>query len=121
MDIITALAKELSQAKTNEVAAKAERLRLETQLIEAIGSKKLEGATAIVTDYHKIIVTAKLTRKLDEEAWAAIAPTDRDNFIDLKPVINLQRLREVEARNPQLVASLVTTKPAKTSIKIEEI
>ena len=104
-------------AKAQEVSAKAIRLKAEEALIEVIGLKKLEGTETHATDGFKISVTSKLTRKLDFDSYVGLGL----DFVDMVPKINLANLRVYEKTNPELVAVCVTSKPAKTSIKVTEV
>ena len=113
--------KELCEAylrsKEAEVNAKAVRIAAEEALIQAIGPSKLEGTETHATDGFKISVTSKLTRKLDFDSYVGLGL----DFVDMVPKINLANLRVYEKTNPELVAVCVTSKPAKTSIKVTEV
>ena len=104
-------------AKAMEVSAKNIRIKAEMALIQAIGPKKLEGTETKATDGFKISVTSKLTRKLDYEAYQGLGL----DFVDMVPKINLTNLRVYEKTNPALVAECITSKPAKTSVKVMEV
>ncbi len=117
--------KELCQkfimAKAKEAAAKAERLKVEKELLEVANPTKLEGTETTATDGFKISVTSKLTRKLDIDAYASLELPENMQFVDYTPKINLKNLRMLERIDPNLVAKCVTVKPAKPSIKVMEV
>jgi len=117
--------KELCQAvimaKANERAAKEIRLTAEKELLKAIHPTKMEGTETTATDGFKISVTSKLTRKLDYEAYQELQIPENMSFVDFKPSINLKNLRMIERIDPSLAAKCITTKPAKPTIKLEEV
>ena len=111
------LCEDLIAAKTYAAEAKTEVLRIE-KLILDLAPPKMEGSQTLPTPGFKLTITSELTRKLDYDAYMAIA-TPATSFVDLKPSINLKQLRVVEQADPAMVAQCVTTKPAKTAIKVE--
>jgi hypothetical protein len=109
------------EAKAREAAAKEERLRAEAELLAAVKPSKLEGTETRATDGFKVSVTTKLNRSLDFDAYRAMDLPENMAFVEFKPSINLKNLRMIERLDPALVAQCVTVKPAKPSIKIEEV
>lgn len=109
------------EAKAKEAAAKEDRLMVEAELLSAIKPTKVEGTETKATDGYKVSVTTKLSRSLDYDRYQALELPDNMAFVDLKPSINLKNLRMIERLDPALVAQCVTVKPAKPSIKIEEV
>jgi hypothetical protein len=111
------------EAKNQEDTAKQNRLAAESALVAAIGNDNLEGTKSIQTSTFKASVTNKLTRTLDMDQYLCIRDTlpETLQFVDLKPTINLTRLRHLEAVDPSIVAKCVTVKPAKPSIKVVEV
>ena len=114
------------QATEEEKKAKSRRLDIEG-LIVAISDVKEEGASVTKTRYYKCTCTGKLTRKLDLAAWENVC---EDVPEDLRPIktkieVDLKKLRAIETANPELYKFLVeesrviTSTPAKTSIKVE--
>lgn len=115
----------LQVAKQNEDAAKAERLKAEEALIALVGAKE-EGTTRAETEYFKITTTGKLTRKLDEAAYAAVADSIpeaiRARLIRVKHDLVLTELRFLQNNEPEiygLIAGAITTSPAKTAVSVE--
>lgn len=110
-------------AKHDEQVARQERERLELRLLDMLGesASKVEGTTTIVRDGYKVKVESKLKRKLDLDAYNALDLPENLQFVRYKPEIDLKRMRAVEMVDSALVASVVTTAPAKTAITIEEV
>lgn len=115
------LCQALILAKSREQAAKEERLRAESALIEAFNPTKEEGTETRATDGFKISVTSKLSRKLDYGAYQELQLPENMSFVDLKPSVNLKNLRMIERLDPALIAKCVTTKPAKPTVKVEGV
>ena len=109
------------EAKAAEAAAKEERLRAEAELLAVVKPSKLEGTETKATDGFKVSITTKLNRSLDFDAYRAMDLPENMAFVDLKPSINLKSLRMIERLDPALVAQCVTVKPAKPSIKVQEV
>lgn len=120
MDLKT-LCRQYQLAKENEQLAKEGRLEAEKALLDAIRLEKQEGTETFATEGFKIKVTSKLNRSLDFPAYQALDLGDNLAFVTLKPEIDLKRLRAIEMVDPAIVASCVTVKPAKPSIKVEEV
>ncbi len=100
----------------------------EQELIEALPCSKLEGSETTSTEFFRITTTGKLTRALDEEALCLVRSRIPEGIFDrvirYKPELILRDLRYVEANEPdvyRLFADAITTKPAKTTLKIERI
>lgn len=116
------LCKQYLKAKAKEAEAKEARLVIEKEIIANCADAPLEGSKSLVPGGRfKLTVTTKLNRKLDFDAYRAMDLPENIQFVDLKPAINLKKLRAVEMVDPVLVAACVTTKPAKTSIKVTEV
>lgn len=115
------LCKRLIEAKLAEDAAKRSRIEAENALIAAFGETKTEGSTTRTYGSYKVTVTKKVSRSLDFDAYRALNLPPDHQFVDMKPAINLKKLRLIEGIDPALVASCVTAKPAKPYVKIEEV
>lgn len=110
-------------AKNQENIAKQARLKVEAALVAAVGNDKLEGTKGLQADIYKVSVVNKLTRTLDIDQYMTVRDTLPESlqFVDLKPTINLTKLRHLEAIDPDIAAKCITVKPAKPSITIKEI
>ena len=113
----------LAEAKASEEAARMLRIAAEERVIELVGHKT-EGSQRQAGLYYRATTTGKLTRALDAEAFRDIhhLMPDALNPVEYKPALNLKKLRLPEAENAELfgvMAKCITTKPAKTAVKIE--
>ncbi len=124
LSLLDSLSSEYLAIKRVESQAKAEALELEKQIIKIVGEKE-EGTTNCETLQYKVSTTGKLNRKLEVEALNQVRhllpEAIFNRLIQVKPAIDLKELRYVESNEPDLykiIAQAITTKPAKTSIKI---
>lgn len=111
------------ESKAAEDAARAERIKVEEQIISVVGVKE-EGTVSRKTDWFKLSTTGKLTRTLDDKAFMAIRDQVPDAIspVEFAPKLNLRKLRDLETTNPdayRLVASCLVTKPAKPAVRVE--
>lgn len=107
-------------AKSIEDAAREGRIAAEEAIIAKMGNLKLEGTTTKEVENYKVAVTTKLTRTLDYDKYVALGLPKALQFVDFKPTINLTAYRAASLVNPA-IALCVTSKPAKTSVKVEVI
>ena len=114
------LCTELSLAKGRLSAIQSHIKNLENDILATI-PPKLEVSQTIPVHGWKLTTTHKLTRKLDFDAYQALDLPENMQFVNMKPTIDLFKLRAIEMLDPALVAQCVTVKPAKTAIKIEEV
>ncbi len=124
LSLLDSLSSEYLAIKRVESQARAEALELEKQIIKIVGEKE-EGTTSCETLQYKVSTTGKLNRKLEVEALNQVRhllpEAIFNRLIQVKPAIDLKELRYVESNEPDLykiIAQAITTKPAKTSIKI---
>lgn len=119
-DNLEILCGKLHRAKQLEGNMKLERVRLE-QEITAIVATKNEGTDKAEAGVFRVSVTSKLTRTLDYKAYLGIE-SDLPvgvRCVDLKPTLNLKKLRALEMVDPSLPALFITTKPAKAAVVVE--
>ena len=107
-------------AKGIEEAAREGRIAAEEAIIAKMGNLKLEGTTTKEVENYKVSVTTKLTRTLDYDKYVALSLPKALQFVEFKPVINLNAYKVASLANPT-IALCVTSKPAKTSVKVEVI
>ncbi len=112
------LYQELVWCKAQEDKARARRVELEQLIIAQMKHTKLEGTTTRKEGGYKVTVTSKVTRQLDYDAYEALGLPEKLQFVDLKPTINLSRMRMIETIDPELVQKCITIKPAKTQVQI---
>jgi len=107
-------------AKSIEDAAREGRIAAEEAIIKEMGTLKLEGTTTKEVENYKVAVTTKLTRTLDYDKYVSLALPKALQFVDFKPTINLAAYKVASLADPT-IALCVTSKPAKTSVKVEVI
>lgn len=114
-----------NQAKQRLDDAKNLFLAIEAELTEEVGHKE-EGSFSCYIDGFKVTTVGRVTRKLDEKQWAKIAPEVGERLanrlVKTKYDINLRELRYIENNEPEVfkqVATAITSKPSKPSIKVE--
>ena len=121
------LAYELELAKQKEHQAREQRMTVEQQLCELVGTKE-DGSYSVKGDYYKITTVAGLSRTVDAEKWAIIQrqlPAEITRLvIRSKLEVDTRQLKSLQQLNPahyQLVAQAITTKPKKVSVKFERL
>ena len=114
-------------AKADLTVAKSALDTAEAALLNAVPCE-LEGSTSIKTEYYKITSTGKLTRNLDEsklgQVQTVVPQAIFERVIRYKPDLSLRDLRYIESNEPEYYrafAEAITTKPAKSAIKVERI
>ena len=110
--------------KQAESEANESRVEIERQIIQLTGFVKLEGSQSVKNNDFKISLTAKLDRKLDVAAYLLIESQLPEDMrpVKVKTELDLTGIKWMEKNEPELaklVTNCVTTKPAKTSVKVE--
>lgn len=110
----------LAEAKDIEDSAKKQRIELEGEIAKIVATKE-EGVEKMKAGQFMVSVTSKLTRSLDYEAYRAVEEGIPEGVrcVDMKPALNLKKLRALEMIDPALPAQFITVKPAKPSVKLE--
>lgn len=111
------------QAKASEDAQREYRVKLEKQILEHVGSRK-EGAQTVNAPHFKITTTGKLSRAVDWEVWDTIAPEVPPSLhpVKVSRSLDVKGLHYLERNEPEVyrkILECITTKPAKTAVKIE--
>lgn len=121
------LAYDLEVAKAGAAMAKDQVEAAEQALLAAVPCD-LEGSTTTLGSFYRITATGKLTRSLETDkigALRAVIPAAIfDRVIRFKPDLSLRDLRYLEDNEPEYYrafAEAITTKPAKTSVKVERL
>ena len=119
------LAFELAKAKQCEVDAREARVKIEEDIIEAIGAKE-EGATSQAGNFFKVTTTGKLTRKLDVKAFNQIAGQLGERApVKTTVSLDVRKLKTLAVDEPALYQLMcqtcIETKPAKTSVAVVEV
>jgi len=119
---------DLLQARLQLVAQKqgvtASIANIDQQLIAIIGFEQ-EGSRSMDATHFKVTTQGKLNRTVDEVKWAAIEQQIPEHLrpVRTKQVVDVKILRALEMAQPELyryVCAALITKPAKTSIKVQE-
>ena len=116
------LCENLMILKKEEKAIADVRIATENEIANLVATKD-EGTDKAATDKFKVTVTSKLTRTLDYPAYLAVETSIPLHLrpVVMKPDIALKVLRQLEATNPDIPAGFITTKPAKSQVKVEVI
>jgi len=114
------LCSNLVAAKHAEGEAKRQRLQFEDEIFSLIAVKE-EGVDTSAAGCFTVSVTSKLSRKLNYVAYQDVEASLPEGLrcVDLKPSINMKKLRALEMVDPGISAMFITTKPAKAAVKVE--
>lgn len=122
---IDTLAAELEAAKIAEESAKSARIDAETALVALLGAKD-EGAQTHRGNAYKVTVTGVVNRTVDEGALDAVrervSPEIFAKAFRYKPAVNDSGIRYLRDNEPELyaiVATAITAKPGKPSVRVE--
>jgi hypothetical protein len=114
-------------AKAAEDAATEARIKAEEALIALIGEVPDEGSKSVDIDGHKVTLSQRVSRKLDERQWVLI----RDEIPEgLSPVSIVETyklddagcrwIRDNEPGLWKLLSKAITEKPMKVGVKVQE-
>lgn len=122
---LESLAGALERAKRAEDIARAERVAIEEAICNHMNLPE-EGTVHEEAGHWKVTVTSKLTRTLDEARLREVAHQIPDDVgakvIRWKPDLVLKELRACQEYRPEVyavLASALTVKPAKPSVKVQ--
>ena len=116
----------LMEAKRLEREAIEHRLTCEETIVNLVGLAT-EGTQSEKTAFFKVSTTQTLNRSLTPEGEDLIEKEGQDilwQVLDYKPSIRVSGLKALATANPEAYARVVKaiiTKPAKPSVKVEEI
>lgn len=117
------IAEDLFQARLDEKQANEKRVKLEEELIALVGAKDEGSQTHDIGDY-KVVVTGKLIRKIDWEAFdkfvaSKIPPSLHPvKVVREEDVAGIKYLANNEPKMYAILAKALTVKPAKTAVSI---
>lgn len=124
-DNIEAFARGWLAAKADEERANKARISIENELVNALGAR-VEGAVTHDLGPYKVVITGKLTRKIDLAEWDKV----KDNIpAEMHPVkvtttVDATGCKYLANNEPDLwakISSAFTTAPAKTSVAVKEV
>ena len=114
-------------AKEAEDRANEARLKAEAELVALIDDKPEEGSRTIDADGYKIVLTQRVSRKLDEKAFALIADAIPHGVCPVARVesykVDDAGCRWLKANEPGLwtvLSKALTEKPQKLGVKVME-
>ena len=122
---IAPLARAWLEAKREENAANAKRLKIEAELAQFVEIPN-EGSKTHKFDGFKITVTQPVTRKLDEAAWAKLEAKCPPKLRPIKVKVEADAtgckyLMNNEPARWKRIAAAFETKPGKPGFKVEEV
>lgn len=125
MTNVQALARDWLDAKRAENAANAARIKIETQLSEALDVPS-EGSKTHKIDGYKITLTQPVTRKLDVAAWQKVEHHVSPDLapIKMKMEADATGCKWLAENNPSVwrkIADAFETKTGKIGVKVEEV
>lgn len=124
-ETINSLSYDLEQTNKKLKDLSFEKQSIESRLINLIG-KKDEGTTLTKTKFYKMTTTGKITRNFDKgfklSVLEGIIGKDiAEKLAKPKFELNLSEYRKLTDKQLLAVSKCITSKPAKTSLKIERI
>lgn len=124
MDNIDRLATLWRHAKEREDTARADRIKIEEQLLQAHPAKEEGSETFKTPQGVKITLTGKISYKADVDKLIALAGGWPEDIRPIKTKVEADetRLKAIRQHRPDLwaaIAGAVTTKPAKTGVSID--
>jgi hypothetical protein len=124
MTNVQALARDWLEAKRAENAANATRIKIETQLAQALDVPD-EGSKTHKIDGFKVTLTQPVTRKLDAAAWEKVKHHIAANLAPIKVKLEADAagckwLAVNDQGTWRKIAPAFETKPGKIGVKVEE-
>ena len=116
------LSKAWLEAKADEDASKARRVKIEEAIVSQLG-KREEGSKTHGLGTHKVTITGVVNRTLDKEVWESIKDQIPEELrpVTYEPKLDAAGVKWLQVNNPdtyRLVAKALTIKPGKTNIKV---
>lgn len=124
------LLRQRAEAKQAEDLAVAARRAIDDQIVEVVGTTD-EGTINQVVAGKRVIVTFAMDRSVKKEGdwpelqrlWPIMPPHVQACFRAVPPEINVRQYKDLAVTDPvsyAVVAKLVTAKPTRPSIKVED-
>lgn len=125
MTNVQALARDWLEAKRAENAAAATRIKIETQLAQALDVPQ-EGSKTHKIDGFKVTLTQPVARKVDPKKWEAVKHLITPDMAPVKMKIEADAsgckwLAENDPLAWRKIAPAFETKPGKVGVKVEEV
>ena len=124
MDNIDRLATLWRHAKEREDTARADRIKIEEDLLKAHPAKEEGSETFKTPQGVKVTLTGKVSYKADVDKLISLVGNWPDDVRPIKTRVEADetRLKAIRQHRPDLwaaISSAVTTKPAKTGVSID--
>lgn len=122
---VAPLAREWLEAKRDEAAANARRIKIEAQLCEAIDTPQ-EGSKTHKIDGYKITATQPVGRKINLDEWEKVKDKVSSDLRPVKVKVEADEAgcKYLANNQPEIwakIAPAFEVKPGKVGFKIEEI
>ena len=116
------LAQAWLDAKAEENAARAKRIEIEEELLAILPCREEGSQTIKLENGMRVVTEGRLTRSIDAKAladdWNDLPAIIQGSF-HWKPDLKITCFKSLEDDHKALIAKYVTTKPAKSGVKVE--
>ena len=116
------LAQAWLDAKAEENAARAKRVEIEEALLEIMPCREEGSQTNKLENGMRVVTEGRMTRSIDAKAlsddWNDL-PAIIQGAFHWKPDLKITCFKSLEDDHKALIAKYVTTKPAKSGVKVE--
>lgn len=116
----TEIAEDLFKAKQAEREAEERRIQLEEELVAVLG-KRDEGSKTHTVGQYKVVITGRVNRKIDWEAFDQLSHKIPENLWPVKRALDVTGVKYLANNEPQLykvLANALTVEEAKTTVSI---
>ena len=116
------LAQAWLDAKAEENAARAKRIEIEEELLSILPCRKEGSQTSKLENGMRVVTEGRMTRSIDakvlQDDWNDLPAIIQGTF-HWKPDLKITCFKSLEDDHKALIAKYVTTKPAKSGVKVE--
>lgn len=116
------LAQAWLDAKAEENAARAKRVEIEEELLAILPCREEGSQTIKLENGMRVVTEGRMTRSIDAKAlqddWNDLPAIIQGTF-HWKPDLKITCFKSLEDDHKALIAKYVTTKPAKSGVKVE--
>lgn len=116
------LAQDWLDAKAEENAARAKRIEIEEELLAILPCREEGSQTIKLENGMRVVTEGRMTRSIDakvlQDDWNDLPAIIQGTF-HWKPDLKITCFKSLEDDHKALIAKYVTTKPAKSGVKVE--
>lgn len=116
------LAQAWLDAKAEENAARTKRVEIEEELLAILPCREEGSQTIKLENGMRVVTEGRMTRSIDAKAlqddWNDLPAIIQGTF-HWKPDLKITCFKSLEDDHKALIAKYVTTKPAKSGVKVE--